>query len=280
MKTVRNCIFNSGDGARSRHMWKDSKNITWGHFRAIYESQKVNHLKHAVPKLKYDHINLTSFAKMKVFLAVQVLSNTMSKALVENGTDREKESRSETSKVCGMMNSFFDCCNVRNNDEGRNSRNAFKEPYTDVNDERFVWLKKDFLEFFRSWEKSVQSRPGEFTKGERGKMFISKQSMDGLKITVNSLIEAVQFLLKNGMPFVLTEKFCQDALEEYFGCQRAIGRRSDNPDLRMFGYNGNSLRNQKYTCCTTGNTISSVNVKRKWHGPISHDSLNKRKSIQ
>ena len=48
------------------------------------------------------------------------------------------------------------------------------------------------------------------------RMFISKQSMDGLKITVNSLIEAVQFLLEKGMPLVLTEKFCQDASEEYF----------------------------------------------------------------
>ena len=52
-------------------------------------------------------------------------------------------------------------------------------------------------------------------------MFISHQTYQGLKITVYSLIEITKFLLSAGMKFVLSEKFCQDALEEYFGHQRA-----------------------------------------------------------
>ena len=39
------------------------------------------------------------------------------------------------------------------------------------------------------------------------------------------------------MSFVLTERFNQDVLEEYFGRHRSIGRRNDNPDLYNFGCN-------------------------------------------
>ena len=41
-------------------------------------------------------------------------------------------------------------------------------------------------------------------------------------------IEATKYLLKEGFQFVLTERFHQDVLEEYFGYQRCIGRRDDN----------------------------------------------------
>ena len=60
-------------------------------------------------------------------------------------------------------------------------------------------------------------------------MFISRQTNEGFKITVNSAIEATKFLLCEGMEFLLTERFCQAALEEYFGSQRKLGRRNDNP---------------------------------------------------
>ena len=45
------------------------------------------------------------------------------------------------------------------------------------------------------------------------------------------LLFILKFLLGEGMEYVLTERFCQDTLEEYFGNQRKLGRRSDNPDV-------------------------------------------------
>ena len=48
-------------------------------------------------------------------------------------------------------------------------------------------------------------------------MFISEQTFEGLQISVNSVIKGTKYLLKYGAKFVLTEKFNQDALEEYFG---------------------------------------------------------------
>ena len=76
-------------------------------------------------------------------------------------------------------------------------------------------------------------------------MFISNQTYEGLKITVYSVIECCQFLLCNGAKYVLTERFCQDPLENYFGRQRSLSACKDNPNLKDFGFNDNTIRNQK-----------------------------------
>ena len=103
----------------------------------------------------------------------------------------------------------------------------------------------DFLDYLRLWKESTENRPGNFTQNVRARMFLSWQTHEGFKLKVSSAIEATKFLLKEGMEFVLTERFCQDPLEEYFGKQRQLGRRSNNPDIHKFGYNSNTIRTQR-----------------------------------
>ena len=69
------------------------------------------------------------------------------------------------------------------------------------------------------------------------KRFISQQIYEGLKISVNVIFENIQFLLQHGIRYVLTERFSQDLLENYFGRQRSFGGRKNNPKIRDFGYN-------------------------------------------
>ena len=71
-----------------------------------------------------------------------------------------------------------------------------------------------FLSYLDQWYKRVQEREGAFTPDDRGKMFISQQTYKGMKVTVNALIGVVQFLLSEGCEFVLSERFCQDPLED------------------------------------------------------------------
>ena len=78
---------------------------------------------------------------------------------------------------------------------------------------------------------------GMFTPDQRARMFLSIQTYKGLQITVKSVIDLTEFLLGEGLVGVLTERFCQDDLKEYFGYQRAQGRRSDNPTPADFGCN-------------------------------------------
>ena len=54
----------------------------------------------------------------------------------------------------------------------------------------------------------------------RDKMFLSQQAYEGLKISVHSHVEAIKFLLENGFEYVLSERFMQDFLEDYFGHHR------------------------------------------------------------
>ena len=54
-------------------------------------------------------------------------------------------------------------------------------------------------------------------------------------VSVKSFIEATQFLLKSGVAMVLSNRFCQDPLEEHFGRQRSLAIRSENPTIWTFG---------------------------------------------
>ena len=95
-------------------------------------------------------------------------------------------------------------------------------------------METTFLGYLNSWKESTENRPGEFTQNARSKMFLSWQTHKGFQVTTFSVIEATKFLLNEGMEFVLTERFCQDALEEYFGTQRKLTKRRDNPDIRLW----------------------------------------------
>ena len=102
IKTARNCISNSGAGRCSRFMWNDGSYILWSQIKEMFYDDQ-NHGLHLLPKLTYDHINLTSYSVMNVRLAVQVLSTTMSNVLKKFGPAEA----SGTSKFCKMMDSFF-----------------------------------------------------------------------------------------------------------------------------------------------------------------------------
>ena len=118
-------------------------------------------------------------------------------------------------------------------------------PLRSVTNRMISWYQNVFLKSFREWLNSVQQRQGNVIKDVGQKMFISWQTYEGLKKSVNSIIEATQFLLWHQVKYVLTERFCQDPLENWFGRQRSLGSRKDNPSMADFGYNNNAIRNQK-----------------------------------
>ena len=72
---------------------------------------------------------------------------------------------------------------------------------------RFEWLNNVFLKNLNDWWKSSTDRPGNFTKSEREKMFLSQQTYIGLATNVKSLIECVRFLQGEGVEYILTVRF-------------------------------------------------------------------------
>lgn len=108
-------------------------------------------------------------------------------------------------------------------------------------------------------------------------MFLSWQTYEGLQMTTHSVVEAAKFLLDEGMEYVLTERYCQDSVEEYFGNQRKkLGRRNDNPDIRTFRYNNNTTIVQRAVSCQFGNTRGRRDRNKAWVN-ISDDPVPKKK---
>ncbi len=232
IKTARNCLYNSGSGSCSRYMWNNGQHLLFRHIADMFYHDQEFAL-HRLPKLTLDHVVLTSFSKMKVRLAVQVLSRTVSTCLLEC----DDPSVVGTAMYCQMINDFFDCTNVRSTSEHERKRNERIKPYQSTNDDRLVWMKETFLKYFEDWKASITARKGPFTPAEREKMFLSNQTYEGFKISANSHVEAIKFLLSEGFSYVLTERFMQDVIEDYFGHQRTQRGRSDNPSAQQFGYN-------------------------------------------
>ena len=72
LKTARNCLLNSGSGLKSRYMWNNDQFLLWNHISDLYYSDLELGL-HQLPKLTIEHIMLTSYSKMRVNLAAQVI---------------------------------------------------------------------------------------------------------------------------------------------------------------------------------------------------------------
>ena len=66
-------------------------------------------------------------------------------------------------------------------------------------------------------------------------------------LAVHSFVEVAKYLLahKGGDLFLLSERFSQDPLENYFGQQRPRGGRSDNPTIQRSLTNAGAIRVQK-----------------------------------
>jgi len=165
---------------------------------------------------------------MKVSYAAEVLNNTVARDLEA----RNWPGTSETVNFIKKVNDMFDMLNGASSDQGTRQANPNLDSYTDVNDERFKKLQ-EFLDYLDEWKTEVENKRG-FSKGEKAKMMLSQQSLDGIEMTVRAFTGATRFLLGEGVAFVNARIFCQDPLERYYGKQRQSGGGSRNPTAAQF----------------------------------------------
>ena len=149
---------------------------------------------------------------MKVSYATQVLSSNVANLLLKDYPGTEA-----TEKFFKYFDQFFDCVNVRHIYEGQNMRKEFLAPYESPNDPRFNWLENVFLKYLKEWKVATETGHENFSSKQCEKMFISRQTHEGIIITVRSLIETTRFVLGAGIIFFLSEKVNQDCTEEHFG---------------------------------------------------------------
>ena len=128
-----------------------------------------------VPKLKYEHINLTPYSVMNVRLAAQVLSETVGKVLLVTGSAEV----AATANLRLMMDKFFDFLNVRNTEEHKIKLKSFLRRYRNINDVRFAWLD-EFVQYLENLKTSTLEREGNFIQRNCEAMFLSWQTYEGL----------------------------------------------------------------------------------------------------
>ena len=104
---MRNSVYNSGEG-KPRNLWNDGQTIIWAHLWRLANDELSLGIK-GDSKLTYEHINLNPYSKMRVSLAAQILSKTVS-VILKLHYPQETHA---TADLCGMMNDFFDCLNGR-----------------------------------------------------------------------------------------------------------------------------------------------------------------------
>ncbi|XP_056020425.1 uncharacterized protein LOC130054487 [Ostrea edulis] len=188
-------------------------------------------------KLTHDHMYLTPSSTMSVKLAVQVLSNSVAQVMrAYYGPEV-----SETARLFGLVNRCFDCLNVRSLRESLFERKPDVAPYTSQNDPRFQFLEDEFLEYFNQWLISLRYRPV-YKKTEQNKIFVSYQTHEDIIMTVKFFIEATRYLLQQEVPYIFSNVFCRDSLEEHFGPYRGLETRHDNPTIHQLGYQENQLQ--------------------------------------
>ncbi|KAK3920082.1 Transposable element P transposase [Frankliniella fusca] len=227
MKTIRNCFAKSGQGKKcTRLLTKNKQFIVWKTIERLYVSEMKNTLRRCY-KLTSQNVYLNSYTCMRVNYAVQVLSNTVGQDLMDKcwpGTE-------ETAEFILKCDKFFDCLNGAHTDMGKRTENPRLAPYTSVDDWRFNELRS-FEKYLLDWEIEVKNCNLPVITKE--KCLLSRQTLEGIYITVNAFIGAVKFMLSTGAKFINGRVMCQDPLEQYFSKQRAAGGGKNNPTVLSF----------------------------------------------
>ena len=183
LKTLRNNLANSGSGKKTRLLWNQGHDLLWKHVQDCYEEDTKCQVR-KLPKLTSEHIYLNSYSVMRVNLAAQVMSHSVSRVM-ESYCPAESF---ETAKFIALVDKFFDCMNSRSLNEAERKRKPFLALYKSIDDPRFDFLERDFLGYMDEWKTAVETRKGKFSNVERAKMFISQQTYDGIRVSIHSLV--------------------------------------------------------------------------------------------
>ena len=173
------------------------------------------------PKLTNNHIKPTSFEKMKVCFATQLLSRSVASGICTNIDNNEMdESGRDTANFLMMMNNLFDSLNssyLRNSVE-------YKRAYTGEESQKAFFKK--MISFLQELKLINPTNGCEHTSSVR---FI-----EGFQITITSLMLLFDDLRVEGYNFLMTRRFNQDALEKIFGQIRTKNGIALKPTCRQF----------------------------------------------
>jgi hypothetical protein len=209
LKSLRNNL------QRSTILFKNGRKATWDALKAAYNLD-LKSQDRLMPKISSKHIYGGAFTAMKVSTAAQCLSNTASAAIksriAEGSLNPDLEDSAELLK---FGNDVFDCCNISQ----LHGPTPLASAISSTNTAPLQYLKqaKDVFKTMKIVRKDGSPVPNI--------QFISGWIQT---ITVIELMSK-ELLRTTNVKFILTRKFCQDSLENFFGLIRRKGGSSENP---------------------------------------------------
>lgn len=218
VKLVRNTIASTGSLYDNQ-----GRMVKWQYVVSLHKVQTDEGLL-AATKLGVRHIQWKR-EKMKVRLATQVLSASVSNALLYLAEDLkhpEFQGCEATVEFLQLFNDLFDVLNSKN----LHSKN-YKKPLNSNN-------MTNILEFFDKAENYIKN----LRTSKNGQLVLESKKKTGflgfltgiywVKFLYSTLIET------NTLKFILTYKFSQDHLEMFFSAIRSKGGFNNNPTAKQF----------------------------------------------
>ena len=142
------------------HVQNNGNEIQWSHLVRVFEQTRSQAGLSILPKLRYEHIYLSSFSKMRVDLAVQVISKFNAKPKIILNTCRSwviQFPRQYTSleirllrkqQICRNVRQIFWCPQCLKLFQWEKKRKPFQSPYRSGSDFRLKVCKLFFFNFF------------------------------------------------------------------------------------------------------------------------------------
>lgn len=195
---------------------KNDKMFSFKDIKDTYQLDKLNKKSKALFKITDAHIHPSSFQKMRVKLACQLLSNSMAATIrtcVATGQLCSKTAI-DTADFVQFMNNLFDCLNSRS----LYSSNPYNCALTHSgNVKTFLLAALNYFSNLKKIKNGKISQPPCFK---------------GFSQSIKGILQFFEEEKSNDVSFILTNRLNQDALENAFSIFRQKGGYNKNPTSR------------------------------------------------
>ena len=197
--------------------------VSFKFIQQMYHLEKQSSLR-LCPKLTDDHFYLKPFKKMRVKLATQVLSHSVSTAIrTYVHFDKLDKSALPTADFVEHIDKLFDIMNSR-----FNANHKWRKSLTEKSQDQLAVLN-EAPNWLASW-----------TFGGDKEMKLPFH--EGLILTVRSIhLAALYLLTQKHFKYVLTSRFNQDIVENWFSCIRLKGLNNDSRTVLEYESAGRAL---------------------------------------
>ncbi|XP_054289856.1 uncharacterized protein LOC129005088 [Macrosteles quadrilineatus] len=218
-KSIRNALLKTniqhGDGVWAK----------WDHFVTLYNLDSKSDKARSLCKITEKHVAPNAFDRMKVKLATQVFSHSVTAAMqTAVGTGQLPADAVNTATFIGRLNDIFDCLNSKVQFDANPLKCAISSTDAGL---RVGETLKNALPWIQTWrcDKKTSrslSRPPCFS---------------GLYQTVSSVLQLWNDIKEEDTKYLLTNRLTQDALENEFGIARQRCGYEKNPSAMQFRQN-------------------------------------------